>query len=265
MRPYFIKQGKADGRPLLFIHGWGVNSHVWSEQKERFAARRPVITVDLPGHGGSAPAGEPLTIPLCASLLAKLAEDEGWHGMDVVGWSLGAEVAALLAKNAPAVVRSLALVGGTPCYIAREEDAGYGTPSARARFFKRQLEREFRATLGVFIHSFFQAEGMDKERMREISNLFFDSSFPPDEKSGMELLDSLYEEDLREEFKGLSLPTMIIHGDRDMIVPHGAVLLWQELLTNSRSDVFRDCGHAPFLTEPERFFDSLNGFYKGLE
>jgi len=257
--------GDGSAGSIVFIHGWGVSSAVWQEQAAYFSNRFRVITIDLPGHGKSEPLnGTKNSITHCAELMVETILDLGLERVTLAGWSLGAEVAAKgLLLGGDFDLRSLVLVGGTPCYVAPSDDDDWGMPTVKAKYFKRQLGRDFRAALSVFIHTFFEAEKtLTPERVEKIGSLFFDKTFPPDEKSALELLGSLYEVDMRTMLaeKRPDLPVLVCHGDRDMIVPCGAVKEWNRLIPGIKKEIFSDCGHAPFLTRPQEFRDSMDNF-----
>jgi pimeloyl-[acyl-carrier protein] methyl ester esterase len=261
--------GDGSEGSIVFVHGWGVGSAVWEEQAGYFKKKFRVVTVDLPGHGKSKPfKGKKNTISLCAELLMETIADLNLDRVTLVGWSLGAEVAARgLLLTGGEDLRSIVLVGGTPCYVAPTDSDDWGMPRAKAKYFKRQLERDFRAVLSVFIHTFFDAEkALTPERIKQIGSLFFDESFPPDEKSAMELLDSLYEVDIRPILAEVrpDLPVLVCHGDRDMIVPCSAVKEWNRLIPGMKKEIFKNCGHAPFLTRPLEFRDSMDNFLSAL-
>lgn len=261
--------GGGEHGSIVFVHGWGVSSAVWGEQARYFEKKFRVVTVDLPGHGDSEPlVGKKNSIPHCAELLLETIEELRLERVTVVGWSLGAEVAMKMLLLADGLdLRSLVLVGGTPCYVAPTDGDDWGMPSVKAKYFKRQLERDYRAALSFFIHTFFDAEkALEPERIEEIGSLFFDKNFPPDEKSAIELLDSLYEVDMRSQLAEVrpNLPVLVCHGDRDMIVPCGAVKEWDRLIPGIKMEIFSDCGHAPFLTRPKEFRESIENFLTAI-
>ncbi len=250
------------GQPLIFIHGWGVSSSVWKKQVEYFSENFRVVTVNLPGHGGAAPVTGRLTIQRCAGMLSDLMVKQNLRGAHLVGWSLGGQVAVRAALELGGeFVKSLTIVGGTPCYLAPSETDKWAVHPTKARYFQRKLKVGFRTALGYFIMSFFEAEtGLAEKDAQEIRSLFFDDSFPPDENSAMELLESLYEDDVRAEAGGMETPCLICHGQSDMIVPIEVTNLWTTLLKSAETILFEECGHAPFLSRPSVFNAALKDF-----
>jgi len=248
--------------PLIFIHGWGVDSSVWNEQVDFFSREETVITIDLFGHGESPVIDEEVTIDRCADAISNIIKEEKLFGANLVGWSLGAEVALRvglkLGKNK---IGSVTIVGGTPCYLAPSKDDEWAMPVAKGRYFEKQLKRDFEMALSLFKLTFFENEkGMDEKRTADIKELLLIGNSKPDEKSAMELLASLYSDDIREAVKAVAVDCLILHGERDMIVPIEVTKVWSSLLKSAEITIFKDCGHIPFLTQPAEFSRRLKKF-----
>lgn len=104
------------GAPVLFLHGAGGRKEIWSPVSRRLAAlqpTRPLLLVDLPGHGDAAPPGRE-RIEDYAADLAALLDREQWPHVALVGHSMGGAVAQALAAAQPDRVTHLALVATGP-------------------------------------------------------------------------------------------------------------------------------------------------------
>lgn len=91
----------GEGRPLVLVHGIASSSHIWNPLLPRLAAERRVVTVDLPGHGGtpSAPdAADRLVPAMAARLVGELARAGVPAPFDIAGNSLGGWTALEVAK-----------------------------------------------------------------------------------------------------------------------------------------------------------------------
>lgn len=107
-----IRNENATGRPIVFIHGAGGRKEIWALVARRLAARlpaRPLVTVDLPGHGDSPPPAAE-RIDDYAQAVSTFLERHGWPAIDLVGHSMGGAVAQRLAIAEPARVTRLALL-----------------------------------------------------------------------------------------------------------------------------------------------------------
>jgi pimeloyl-ACP methyl ester carboxylesterase len=102
------------GDPLVLLHGGLGAAAQFAPILDDLAAGRRVIAVDLPGHGRSTDVERPLRPALMADDIAALIAHLGLARADVMGYSLGGEVALRTAIQHPDLVRRLVLVG-TPC------------------------------------------------------------------------------------------------------------------------------------------------------
>ena len=103
------------GEPLLFLHGVGNEGSNWFEVAPAFAGRYRVIVPDLPGHGGSAPAAGDLSMAAVVAGAERLLLDAAAERPAiVVGNSMGAWIATLLALRHPGQVARVVLVNGGP-------------------------------------------------------------------------------------------------------------------------------------------------------
>ncbi len=106
----FAREEGAKGGPIVFLHGFGGCSGLWSHVASGFAAENRTFAYDLPGHGGSVawPDAGPAKIAVRA-VLADL-ETRGLEQVHLVGHSMGGAVAALIALAKPERVASLTLL-----------------------------------------------------------------------------------------------------------------------------------------------------------
>ncbi|MFK3679518.1 alpha/beta fold hydrolase [Microbacterium sp. NPDC090218] len=131
--------------PLLLLHGGGVAGWMWNPLRARLQEGRRIIVPDLPGHGGS--ADEPyVSHAETVGALARLLEDEGPSAATVVGFSLGAQLAVLLAAQRPDLVDRVAVVSAqaVPMRATRPTLALLGALSglAQQEWFARLQARQ---------------------------------------------------------------------------------------------------------------------------
>ena len=99
-----FKESEGTGRPVILVHGNSSSARVWNPLLTgAFGERFRVLAIDLPGHGGSAPAEDPETysLPGYASVLADFAKESGAEDAVIVGWSLGGHIALETASALP--------------------------------------------------------------------------------------------------------------------------------------------------------------------
>jgi pimeloyl-ACP methyl ester carboxylesterase len=120
MELHHVRTG--EGRPLLLIHGLGGSTRTWSEVVDDLAAEREVIAIDLPGFGESPLLPGPVRVDALADAVAGFIAGRGLDGVDVLGSSLGGQIALELKRRG--------LVGS----VVALDPAGFASPAERAVF-----------------------------------------------------------------------------------------------------------------------------------
>ena len=122
---YVARLGPASSRatPVVLLHPWGLSMRVWSVVGPALAEERPVLLVDLPGHGKSEKLHAAYGLPRYARAVLDVMDAHGIARAVVVGNSLGGATAVEVSLTAPDRVAGLGLIaapGGAPIYgIAR--------------------------------------------------------------------------------------------------------------------------------------------------
>ena len=138
------------GKPhLVLLHGWASHTEIFRPLARALGKNFRVTVMPLPGYG-DAPACEPYTLERIAGQLAASFAKSAPKTCHVLGWSLGAQVALMWAKRAPAQIERLALVAATPCFVQRERWP-HGVTPALMRQFATQLKRDGGSLLRRFV------------------------------------------------------------------------------------------------------------------
>jgi pimeloyl-ACP methyl ester carboxylesterase len=119
----------GDGPDLVLLHGGGGTAEELTDLRDRLAPSHRVISPEQRGHGRS-PWAEPFTYPAMAADTAAVLERLGVRGADLVGWSDGAIVALLVARDRPDLVRRVVAIGAD--VDAGPGEASHLTPEAAA-------------------------------------------------------------------------------------------------------------------------------------
>jgi len=110
-----LQWGRPDARPLLALHGWLDNAASFAAIAPDLADRRQIIALDLPGHGHSAhapPASRRYHVVDQVDHVLDFVDAMGWEHFDLMGHSLGAGIAALVAAAVPDRIDKLVLIEG---------------------------------------------------------------------------------------------------------------------------------------------------------
>lgn len=238
--------------PVVFLHGWGLHGGVW----DAVAARLPGRTCrqpDLPGYGDA-----PSVLPYDADGLADALAASQPARCIVVGWSMGGMIAQAWAARRPAQVAALILVATSPTFVNRADWHHGMAPEAFAQF-AADLAADHRATLLRFLA--LQARGGDAARetvarLRE-SLAAHGEPNPASLAAGLGLL---HDVDLRETACRIATPTLVVHGGRDTVCPYTAGAWLADNIAGARLATHGRAAHAPFLSHPDWFADTVAHF-----
>ncbi|MFF3854501.1 alpha/beta fold hydrolase [Micromonospora sp. NPDC002575] len=255
----------GDGPPVVLLHGIGRTLADFAELHERLAPDHRVISVDLAGHGGSAPLDEPHTLPALARATADCLDALGVPGpAHLLGNSLGGAVAMRLAVDDPARAASLVLVGS----------AGFGREVTVAlrllavRPLGRLLLRPSRAVTRRVERALFH----DRRHVTaaRLAAAMTAARRPHAARVMRELVGSLgtwrgvaapWRQELLDAVARLDLPVLVVWGDRDLILPAAHLDAARARLPRARTHLFADTGHLPQVERAEEFHRLVTGFW----
>ena len=247
----------GQGRPLVLLHGWGTHARVWQGLVPALSERFQVYAVNLPGYGAS-PDCTPYTPEALVDVLARALPG----GVRVCGWSLGAQLALAWACLRPAQVEALVLVAATPCFVNRP---GWdcGTDEVVLRGFARDLEADYATTMQRFLS--LQARGAASlpAALRPLRRALAEAGRPSLQalRGGLQLL-------LRSDWRGrlgqIAPPTLLVHGDRDLLTPPCAAHALARGLPDGRLALIEGAAHAPFLSHPETVLRQMTDFFDAV-
>lgn len=245
---------RGAGRDLVLLHGWGIGATVWRGVADELALRFRVHAVDLPGYGGS-DACAPYTAERIADALAARLPGRCL----VCAWSMGGQAALTWAVKAPSQIERLVLVATTPSFMARP-DWPHAMPADVLQAFARSLREDRAGTLQRF--TLLQSQGDSRARSvaRELQAALADSGEP----SAVALeggLRILMECDLRDDLPTIAQPVLVVHGERDALVPLATAEYLACTLPMARLAVIAGAAHAPFMSSPQQFGTLVAGFF----
>lgn len=239
----------GDGPPVVLLHGIGRTLDDFTALHAALARDHLVLAVDLPGHGGSAPLDGPHTLPALAAAVARFLDAAGVTGpAHLVGNSLGGAVAMRLAADVPQRVASLALLNSAG--FGREVTVALRLLAVRplARLLLRPDPRIIRRTERAI---FFDPAYVTDER---IALALAVAGQPHAARVMLELVRDLgtwrgvrpqWRADLLDAVAALGLPTLLVWGERDLVLPAAHLAYARTRLPDARSHLFRDTGHMP--------------------
>lgn len=253
----------GEGQPILFSHGWPLNSDAWDTQMLFFFEKGyRVIAHDRRGHGRSSDPGENNTMDFFADDLAELIEELDLQDLILVGHSTGGgEVVRYIGRHGTKRVAQLVLLGAIPPVMLKTEKNPNGLPMEvfdgirkgtaenRSQFFKDLSE------------SFY---GLNREGAKPNEGLreaFWFQGMMGSIKSEYDCIKEFSESEFYEDLKKVDVPTLIVHGDDDQIVPIGAsALVSSKLIPGVTLKIYQGAPHGLAQTMADRFNSDLLNF-----
>ena len=242
---------------MVLLHGWASHPHVFRGLVRALEKNFRVQVMSLPGYSESAVC-TPYTLERIADTLAAAAPKQ----CDVIGWSLGAQVAMTWAQRAPKQVNRLALIAATPCFTQRTGEKN-AWPCAVTPMVMRQFTSGIKRDGPSVLRRFVALQSLgDKQAVRVAHKLrtpLFTNPLPVQEvlEAGLEILRTA---DLRALLSSISQPTLVIHGAHDAVTPCAAGESLTKALPSARFHKIAGAGHAPFLSDQNAVVTLLQAF-----
>ncbi|WP_406222150.1 alpha/beta fold hydrolase [Streptomyces decoyicus] len=209
------------GRPVVFSHGWPLNADAWDDQMHMVASHGfRAVAHDRRGHGRSGQPWHGNDMDTYADDLAQLLEALDLREAVLVGHSTGGgEVARYIGRHGTGRVAKAVLLGAVPPLMLKTEANPEGLPlevfdeiragvaADRSQFYKDLSE------------SFYGANRPGSTVSQGVREAFWLWSMQMGIKGAYDCVKQFSETDFTEDLKRFDIPTLIIHGDDDQIVP----------------------------------------------
>jgi non-heme chloroperoxidase len=213
----------GSGPPVLFSHGWPLSADAWEGQMIYLASKGyRCIAHDRRGHGRSSQPWDGNDMDTYADDLSEIIEALGLNGTSLVGHSAGGgEVARYIGRHGTKRVAKAVLVGAvTPLMLKTAANPGglaieafnkirVGVAADRSQFFKD------------LTMPFFGANRPGAKVSQGVRDAFWRLGMQGGLKNELDCIKAFSETDFTEDLKKFDVPTLIIHGDDDQIVPIG--------------------------------------------
>jgi pimeloyl-[acyl-carrier protein] methyl ester esterase len=237
-------------KTIAFLHGWGMHSGVFAALCDELSRDFVIWAPDLPGYGGTRVCGPGTLERLVAEISTNAPERS-----HAVGWSLGAQVALSWAHTKPRQVERLAVIAATPCFT-RRGDWAFGLDANVLETFRRAVSEDARGALQRFVS--LQAEGDDHAKdVSKTLRAMLNARPLPELAALDDGLSLLRDTDLRRSLSDVRAQTLVIHGDRDELVPVAAGEYLARRLPYGTIQLVPGAAHAPFISNPQAIARSL--------
>lgn len=257
----------GDGRPVVLIHGWPLSGKSWSEQIQTLlGAGFHVITYDRRGFGESDKPSSGYDYDTFAEDLNGLLESMDLHDVSIVGFSMGGgEAARYIAKYGEERIHSVVFAAAIPPYLNKTDDNPDGPlDEATVTQMTEGLQADDTAFYKGFLEQFFSANGdgnvlISEQQMADAVALCAQA----DKDASLASMAAFATTDFRDDLTKITVPTLVIHGDADAIVPFdGSGKLTHEQVAGSELHVIANGPHGCNVSHADEFNTALIDFLK---
>lgn len=258
---YYEDHGSGD--PVVLIHGYPLNGASWEKQVPvLLEAGQRVITYDRRGFGKSSQPTTGYHYDTFAEDLHKLVTHLKLRNFALVGFSMGGgEVARYIGKYGPKGVSKAVIIGGVPPYLLKTSDNPDGVDGSVFEGIQKAVAADRYAFFTEFFKNFFNTDVFLGKR---ISEQAVQASW--NVAAGASATASLacvptWHEDFRNDLARIEVPTLVIHGDADRIVPIKASgEKTAKLVKGARLVAIKDGPHAVTWTHADEVNAELVSF-----
>jgi non-heme chloroperoxidase len=264
---YYKDWGPKNGQPVVFSHGWPLNSDSWESQMIFLADRGyRCVAHDRRGHGRSSQPWDGNDMDHYADDLAQVIEALDLKNAVLVGFSTGGgEVARYVGRHGTKRVAGLALVSAVPPLMLKKADYPGGLPMEVFDGIRAGSTAN-RAQLYIDIASgpFFGFNRPGAKVSQGLINSWTAQGMQAGHKNTYDSIKAFSETDFREDLKKFDKPTLIIHGDDDQIVPIDASgKAAAAIVKHAKLLVYPGAPHGLTDTHKDRVNNDLLAFIKG--
>jgi pimeloyl-ACP methyl ester carboxylesterase len=252
----YIDVGSGDGDPVVLVHGLGGQWQNWLENIPRLAESRRVVAMDLPGCGCTPeqPDDVDVTITQYARWVNELCDQLGLGKIDLIGNSMGGYIAAEVAIQFPERVSRLVLVSAAGISSAETIQAPILTFGRVATALASNAAARYRTLAARPITRHVSLALVARHPRLLKADLAYEGFFKGAGKPGFDdALRASLDYDFRDRLSEVKVPTLIVWGERDSIIPIRDADHFERLIEDSRKVVMKDCGHIPMAERPDAF------------
>ena len=256
----------GEGQPVVFSHGWPLNSDSFEAQMLFLASKGyRCIAHDRRGHGRSSQPFNGNDMDTYADDLSELIEKLDLKNAVLVGFSAGGgEVARYIGRHGTKRLAKAALIAAVPPLMLKTaanplgltidvfDGIREGSLADRSQFYKDLASGPF-----------FGANRPGSKVSKGMMDSFWLQGMQAGSKNTFDCIKAFSETDFTEDLKKFDIPTLIIHGDDDQVVPIGASgLSSSKLVKNSTLKIYKGAPHGIGYTHKDKLNEDLLEFLK---
>lgn len=263
---YYKDWGPANGPAVVFSHGWPLNSDSWESQMIFLASQGyRVVAHDRRGHGRSSQPWNGNDMNHYADDLAALIESLKLKDVTLVGFSTGGgEVARYIGRHGTKRVKKAVLVGAvTPLMMKTETNPGGVSMEVFDGLRKDSMDNRSQLYLDIASGPFFGFNRPNSKASQGLIQSFWAQGMQAGHKNTFDSIKAFSETDFRDDLKKFDIPTLIVHGDDDQLVPIDTTAkAAAKQIKNAKLLVYKGAPHGLPDTHKERLNQDLLNFLR---
>jgi len=253
----------GSGPPVVLIHGWPLNGDAWEKQTSALlTSGHRVITYDRRGFGRSSKPGIGYDYDTFASDLNILLNTLNLTGVSLVGHSMGTgEITRYIGKYGTKRLRRAVLIGTLGPYLLKTADNPDGVAATVFSEVRAGIKADRPAAIMEFLKNFYSVGGPDGKLVSErVIEANWKVAIGASPIGTLACVDA-WVEDFRKDIARNDVPTMIVHGDDDRILPADATSRRQaKLIKDVKYVEIKGGSHGITWTRAEEINAALVGF-----
>jgi non-heme chloroperoxidase len=251
------------GKPVVLVHGWPLSGASWEKQVAALLeAGRRVITYDRRGFGKSSQPWAGYDYDTFAEDLQKLVTKLDLRDFALAGFSMGGgEVARYLGKYGSERVSKAVFISSIPPFLLKTPDNPQGVEGSVFEGIKKAIVADRPAFLSAFFANFYNVDVLGGKRISDQAvQLSWNIAVGASPKGTLDCV-SAWLTDFRNDLQSINVPTLVIHGDSDRILPISATgKRTPEFVKGSKLAVIEGGPHGLTWTHAELVNRELVGF-----
>ena len=258
-----VEDTGGSGRPVVLIHGWPLSSASWQDQIPALeAAGHRVVAYDRRGFGQSDKPSHGYDYDTLTEDLDGVLSELDLQDVTLVGFSMGGgEVARYVTEHGVDRIRSVVFASAVPPFMLQTDDNPDGPlTKEKAAEMTAGLTEDPAAFYDDFTQQFFSVDGELKvtEQQRQDALAICKQA---DKKAALACMASFGTTDFRDDLPHVTVPTLVIHGDGDAVVPfEGSGTRTHAAISHSELVVLEGAPHGCNVSHADSFNDALLEF-----
>ncbi len=253
------------GQPVVFSHGWPLNADAWDDQLVFVASHGyRAIAHDRRGHGRSSQPWDGNDMDTYADDLAALLDTLDLKNAVLVGHSTGGgEVTRYIGRHGTSRLAKAVLVGAVPPLMLKTAANPGGLPIEAFDQIRGGVTADRSQFYKDLSAPFYGANRPGSQVSQGLRDAFWLWSMQVGLKGALDCIKAFSETDLTEDLKKFDIPTLIVHGDDDQIVPIGdSALLSSKIVKGATLKIYPGAPHGLMSTHKDQFNADLLSFLR---